>query len=62
MARSATRARVLWVEDKLVFVVLHSADGWRVDNTYCQGKPQTTIYQLQNNQTGASATQFVCSL
>lgn len=29
---------------RITFVVLHSPDGWRVDETYCAGRPETSIY------------------
>jgi hypothetical protein len=37
-------ARVLGLPRGLTFVVLHSADGWRVDDIYCAGRPKTTLY------------------
>jgi hypothetical protein len=34
---------------RITFVVLHAPDGWRVDDTYCAGRPQTSIYQLRGS-------------
>ena len=56
LSRSPARATVLWVQRHLVFVVLPSHGGWLVDDTYCKGRPQTTIYRLQTHQTRA----FTC--
>jgi hypothetical protein len=29
---------------RLTYVVKHTADGWRIDDNYCSGKPGTSLY------------------
>ncbi len=41
---------------RITFVVLHRAGSWRVDDAFCQGRPQTSIYRLTRSSPVAMIT------
>lgn len=49
VARVTANIQFYLERQRITFVVRHASDGWRVDDAYCAGRPQTSIYRLSGS-------------
>lgn len=50
LSKGGSHALVQWIAHfhpalRLTFVVKHTANGWRLDDSYCSGRPSTSLYR-----------------